>query len=83
MAKYINPYTDFGFKKLFGEEQRRMYEENLFQYWGMKSALETAVQENKIEIAKNLIALNLDDATIAKGTGLSIEQIEALRIAKK
>ncbi len=20
MAKYINPYTDFGFKKLFGEE---------------------------------------------------------------
>jgi hypothetical protein len=20
MARYINPYTDFGFKKLFGEE---------------------------------------------------------------
>jgi len=20
MSKYINPYTDFGFKKLFGEE---------------------------------------------------------------
>lgn len=23
MAKYINPYTDFGFKKLFGEEANK------------------------------------------------------------
>jgi hypothetical protein len=22
-AKYINPYTDFGFKKLFGEEANK------------------------------------------------------------
>jgi len=89
MARYINPYTDFGFKKLFGEEgselaglsaeQRAIYEENLIQYWGMKSAIETAVEEREIEIAKNLIALNLDNATISKGTGLTTEQIEQLR----
>ena len=23
MSKYINPYTDFGFKKLFGEEANK------------------------------------------------------------
>ena len=45
----------------------------------MKSALETSIEENKIEITKNLIALNLDNATIAKGTGLTVEQIEQLR----
>ncbi len=60
-------------------EQRAIYEENLIQYWGMKSALETAVEEREIEIAKNFIALNLDNATIAKGTGLTVEQIETLR----
>jgi len=39
-----------------------------------KAELRTA-----IEIAKNLIALGLDNATIAKGTGLAPEQIEQLR----
>jgi len=32
-----------------------------------------------VEIAKNFIAIGLDNATIAKATGLSIEQIEQLR----
>jgi len=32
-----------------------------------------------VEITKNLISLGLDNATIAKGTGLSPEQIEILR----
>jgi predicted transposase/invertase (TIGR01784 family) len=32
-----------------------------------------------VEIAKNLISLGLDNATIAKGTGLPLEQIETLR----
>ena len=26
MSKYLNPYTDFGFKKLFGEEARSPHE---------------------------------------------------------
>ena len=43
---------------------------------------EYAKREEKIEIAKNFIAIGLDNATIAKGTGLSIEQIEQLRSEK-
>uniref|UniRef100_UPI00047A537C Rpn family recombination-promoting nuclease/putative transposase n=1 Tax=Hugenholtzia roseola TaxID=1002 RepID=UPI00047A537C len=64
-------------------EQRAIYEENLIQYWGMKSAIETAmetaVEENKIEIAKKLIKRNLTNEEIAEDTGLTVEQIEALR----
>ncbi len=79
----------FGTAELAGlsAEERAIYEENLIQYWGMKSAIETAVEtavetameEKQIEIARNFIALNLDNATIAKGTGLTVEQIEQLR----
>ena len=39
-------------------------------------------KEEKIEIAQNLISLGLDNATISKGTGLSIEEIEILRNKK-
>jgi predicted transposase/invertase (TIGR01784 family) len=42
-----------------------------------------AKKENTLEIAKNFIAIGLDNATIAKGTGLSIEQIEQLRKEKE
>ncbi|TAE01000.1 MAG: hypothetical protein EAZ97_04330 [Bacteroidetes bacterium] len=179
MAKYINPYTDFGFKKLFGEEgnkdllidflnqllpdvtlkdqdgdvffdklhfkflqmplfklkenelktkfdkwcyflknlasfdhipnilnepifqkafgtaelagltaeQKSIYEENLIQYWGMKSAIETAVEEavegKQIEIAKNAIFEGFDNKLISKLTNLTEEQVESLRDIKK
>jgi predicted transposase/invertase (TIGR01784 family) len=36
-----------------------------------------------VEIAKNLIIIGLDNATIAKGTGLTVEQIEQLRSEKE
>jgi hypothetical protein len=49
----------------------------------MKSALETAVEEKQIEIAKNLIVIGLDNATIAKATGLSYEEVEKLRLEIK
>ncbi|MCU0443856.1 MAG: Rpn family recombination-promoting nuclease/putative transposase [Microscillaceae bacterium] len=39
--------------------------------------------EEKIEIAKNLITLGLDNTTIAKGTNLTIEQIGQLRSEMK
>ena len=42
-----------------------------------------AKQERDTEIAENFIALGLDNETIAKGTGLTVEQIEALRKEKK
>jgi predicted transposase/invertase (TIGR01784 family) len=87
------------FQKAFGTaelarlnpEQRAVYEENLIQYWGMKSAIETAVEaaveaaveKRQIEIAKNLIALGLDNITIANATGLLVEQIEKIRNKRK
>lgn len=60
-------------------EQRAIYEENLIQYWGMKSALDTAVEERVIEIAKNGIAKGYDNKIISDLTGLTTEQIEKLR----
>ncbi len=41
-----------------------------------------AKEENTLEIAKNFIAIGLDNFTIAKGTGLTVEQIEQLRNGK-
>jgi predicted transposase/invertase (TIGR01784 family) len=83
------------FQKAFGTaelanlspEQRAIYEENLIHYWGMKSAIDTAVEEaveiavegNKVEIAKKLIKRNLTNKEIAEDTRLTIEQIEKLR----
>ncbi len=79
------------FQKAFGTaevaslsaEQRAIYEENLIQYWGMKSAIETAmetaVEENKVEIARKAINKGFDNETIAELTELTVEQIEQLR----
>jgi predicted transposase/invertase (TIGR01784 family) len=44
-----------------------------------KKGEERGEQKQKIEIAKNLIGLGLDNISIEKATGLSIEQIEKLR----
>lgn len=43
---------------------------------------EKAKQSKQTEIAKNFIALGLDTSTIAKGTNLTMDQIEALRNEK-
>ena len=39
-------------------------------------------QDRNVEIAKNFIVMGLDNITIAKGTGLTVEQIEDLRSEK-
>jgi predicted transposase/invertase (TIGR01784 family) len=75
------------FRKAFGTaelaglsaEQRAIYEENLIQYWGMKSAMETAVEEKQTEIARKAINKGFDNETIADLTDLTTEQIEQLR----
>ena len=54
-------------------------ENGLFVINNEKNNLEIAVKHKEIEIAKNFIALDLDSATIAKGTGLTVENIEQLR----
>ena len=55
-ARYVNPYTDFGFKKLFGEEasaeianftphQLAEYEESLKIYRDLKEVIDTSYEE--------------------------------------
>jgi predicted transposase/invertase (TIGR01784 family) len=77
-------------------EQRAIYDENLMQYWGFKSAINTAVEEaveaaveaavettvieTSIKIAKNLIMADSSDEFVKQITGLSLEQIAQLRI---
>ena len=114
-GKYINPYTDFGFKKLFGTplnkdllisspaalqeriftrlfeqaeiarytpEERQDYEDSLKVYRDMKNVLDTAELKGAIkEKRKNAMAmkaLGLPLKTIAKVTGMSIEDIAKL-----
>lgn len=56
--KYVNPFTDFGFKKLFGEElfeaaqiacftpmERQAYEDSLKYYRALKNVTDTAREE--------------------------------------
>ncbi len=55
-ARYVNPYTDFGFKKLFGEEasaeianftphQLAEYEESVKIYRDLKGVIDTSYEE--------------------------------------
>jgi hypothetical protein len=75
----------FGAAELAGltTEQRAIYEENLIQYWGMKSALETAVEDRLIENATNGILKGYENNIIVDLTGLTVEQIEKLRAELK
>ena len=55
--RYINPYTDFGFKKLFDQaeiaqyspEERREYEASIKNYWDYYSTMKTAVKKGREE----------------------------------
>ena len=46
---------------------------------GIKKGLQEGVSKRNIEIAKNLLKLNVDLNTISKGTGLSVEEIKNLK----
>jgi predicted transposase/invertase (TIGR01784 family) len=65
-----------------GEAERVKYEMNLKVYRDYKNTIDTAFDEGKMEsnkeVAKNLKALAVATATIAKATGLSAEEIENL-----
>ena len=86
--EYINPYTDFGFKKLFEQAEiakytnaeRQQYEASLKEYWDYTSTMETAFmkerQEEKTETARKMRSMGFDAETIAKITGLTVEEIE-------
>ena len=91
--KYINPFTDFGFKKLFDEAEiakysDEEYENSLKGYRDLKNTIDTAFDEGKfegkvegkIETAIELKKMKFPVKKISKVTGLSIEEIEKLQI---
>ena len=58
--KYINPLTDFGFKKLFGTEpkigrfspaEREAYEESLKYYRDIKNVVDTSIEMGVKKVA--------------------------------
>jgi hypothetical protein len=78
MAKYINPYTDFGFKKLFGEEANK----DLLTYIEVKEVVKTAEMDGErkkaLEIAKKLKEMGFPKNQIKEATGLLDEEIDEL-----
>ena len=48
---------------------------------GMVKGIEQGAKLEKIEIAKNLIQNGLDNKLISKSTGLSLEEVEKLRVS--
>lgn len=60
-------------------EARRLYEARQKYLHDEASMLEGARKAGIIEVAKNMLDLNLDIATIAKATGLSEQEIIQLK----
>jgi hypothetical protein len=81
--RYINPYTDFGFKKQaeiakFSPKERQDNEESVKIYRDLKNSLDTAEWKAKVKIAREMKADGIPTATISKYTKLPIEEIERL-----
>ena len=62
--KYINPHTDFGFKRLFGsefsEQDKKLYEDSMNAYRDIVNAIRTAEKKKYAEgeaegLAKGLV----------------------------
>jgi predicted transposase/invertase (TIGR01784 family) len=73
---------------MYLDEKERIQYESQQKFWLdqnslMKEAIEQAVEKaefnSKIEIAKNAILEGFDNKVIIKLTGLTLDQIEALR----
>ena len=83
--RYISLLTDFGFK-----QELREYEDSLKAYRDIKNSINTAKEEGreegrvegiakeKLTTAKRLLGMGLTQEQVAKGTDLSIEDIERL-----
>ena len=79
--KYINPYTDFGFKAevaKFTPQERQDYEESVKIYRDLKNSLDTAAWKEKVQIARRMKVDGITVKQIAKYTGLPLHEIESL-----
>ena len=84
--RYVNPFTDFGFKKLFGEEPKKelqSYEDSLKYYRDLKNSLDTAFEEGKmegevskaIEVIKKGYSEGFSVEMLSKLTGMSVSEV--------
>ena len=70
----------------FSQQELREYEDSLKAYRDIKNSIDTAKEEGreegiakeKLATAKRLLGMGLTQEQVAKGTGLSIEDIERL-----
>ena len=92
--RYINPYTDFSFQKLFEqaeiakytETERRLYEASQKEYWDYTSTLETAQHRGeqlgafheKIDTVHRLQAMGLTIEQIAQGADMNVDEVKKL-----
>jgi hypothetical protein len=85
--EYINPFTDFGFKKLFGSEpnkeiakfkpdEKNKYEESLKYYRDLKNVVDTSYDVGKAEgKVEGKDERNMEIARQMKSDGESLEKI--------
>lgn len=82
--KYVNPLTDFGFKKLFeaaeiakfSPEERNAYEDSLKYYRDLKNVVESSREEGVAEgIEKGAVKRNKEIARQMKADGESYDLI--------
>ncbi len=62
----------------FSKEEYDKYQESLLNYIELKSVVDTAIEENSIEIAKELILLKISKDIIIQSTKLTSEIIDKL-----
>ena len=70
--------TDPDFVGYYDIEEARKQENWEFKQTGIREGFEQGVKEKQIEIAKNLLSLDIDIEDISVATGLSIEEINNL-----
>ena len=89
--KYINPHTDFGFKRLFGSEfyerDLKLYEDSMNAYRDIVNAIRTAEKtkfaerraEGIAEVAKKMLDKGMSAEVVADMTGLSLDEVFKLK----
>jgi len=66
-------------RRLYEARQKYLHDEASMLEGAKQAGMKAGVQAGIREVAKNMLALNLDIATIAKATGLSEQEILALK----
>lgn len=88
--RYLNPHTDFGFKRLLEPEDLKTYEDSVNAYRDIVNAIKTAEKkkyaegkaegraEGRAEIVQKMLAKGMNTEDVAELTGLSTEEIRKL-----